>query len=187
MNLDTYLHLRTAMMSDPDWLPQYRWAQNVKRPTSPDEMALELCYVVLNSGMKNAVAMKIWPRIRDALTTQHRVPPEVFGHKGKREAMTDIWMTSAGLFTAMKDVPDADLPDWLEERVPYIGPVIKFHAAKNLGADVAKPDRWLVRVAEKAGETVDALCARLAAGSGDRVATVDLVIWWACAYHRHVP
>ena len=45
--------------------------------------------------------------------------------------------------------------------------------------DVAKPDRHLVRISEVSGETAEALCQRLSDASGDRVATVDLVIWRA--------
>jgi hypothetical protein len=45
--------------------------------------------------------------------------------------------------------------------------------------NVAKPDRHLERIAERTGETVADLCARLAAVSGDRIATVDYVLWRA--------
>ena len=65
--------------------------------------------------------------------------------------------------------------------LPWIGDITKYHLAKNLGANVAKPDRWLVRLADAEKTTVDQLCRRLAIATGDRVATVDVVLWRACA------
>lgn len=55
------------------------------------------------------------------------------------------------------------------------------HLAKNLGCDVVKPDRWLERLAAAEGTTPHLLCNRLAYASGDRIATVDVVLWRACA------
>jgi len=63
-------------------------------------------------------------------------------------------------------------------RLPYIGDVTGFHLAKNLGAEVAKPDRHLVRCAVSFGfEDVQVLCSMLAAETGDSVSVVDLVLW----------
>ena len=56
-------------------------------------------------------------------------------------------------------------------------PITCWHLAKNYGHDCAKPDRYLTRIAGAEG-THD-LCARLAKETGDRIATVDLVIWRA--------
>src|SRR5204862_28581 len=41
-------------------------------------------------------------------------------------------------------------PTWLT-RCPYIGPVTCWHLAKNVGMDVVKPDRHLVRMAQASG------------------------------------
>ena len=57
----------------------------------------------------------------------------------------------------------------------------KYHLAKNCGADVAKPDVHLQRLAEAHGTTVHDLCADLASRTGYRIATIDLVLWRACA------
>ena len=62
--------------------------------------------------------------------------------------------------------------------LPYIGGVTGYHLAKNLGADVAKPDRHLVKCAARFGfDNVQELCAVLADATGDPVSVVDLVIW----------
>lgn len=65
--------------------------------------------------------------------------------------------------------------------LPWIGSVTKFHLAKNLGADVAKPDVHLVRLAVSNRETAQGLCERLAKETGYRAATIDLILWRACA------
>ena len=60
----------------------------------------------------------------------------------------------------------------------HIGPVTSFHLAKNIGLDVAKPDRHLVRFARKFGfDDVNEFCEPIAQMTGDRVSTIDLVFW----------
>jgi hypothetical protein len=53
--------------------------------------------------------------------------------------------------------------------------------SENLGADVAKPDVHLNRLAEAERVTAQELCERLAKETGYRAATVDLILWRACA------
>ena len=66
------------------------------------------------------------------------------------------------------------------ERLPWIGPITKFHLARNLGMDVCKPDRHLLRIAKAHhGTTPAALCGRLSRLSGDRIGVVDVVLWRA--------
>jgi len=60
----------------------------------------------------------------------------------------------------------------------YIGPVTCFHLAKNLGVDVVKHDRHLVRYASYMGfRDATELCEMISRITGDRVAVVDLVLW----------
>ncbi|CAN7245541.1 hypothetical protein LJR175_001009 [Variovorax sp. LjRoot175] len=64
------------------------------------------------------------------------------------------------------------------QRLPYIGPITAVHLAKNLGFDVAKPDRHLVKLKERFGfGSVDAMCTTISGESGDPVRVVDLVLW----------
>lgn len=62
--------------------------------------------------------------------------------------------------------------------LPFIGPVTSRHLAKNLGLDIAKPDRHLVRVSERLGfRSADDLCRELAATTGEQAKVVDLIVW----------
>ena len=156
-----------------DW----EWSQGLKPPESPLDFVVEYVWVVINSGMKNTVASKIfdrvWPWLRDGM-----VGDAPFGHRGKMGAIVFVYRNRHDYFASLASA--TDVVAWCET-LPWIGSITKYHLAKNLGADVAKPDRWLVRLAEAEGETVDGLCRRLAAATGDRVATVDVVLWRACA------
>lgn len=64
------------------------------------------------------------------------------------------------------------------QSLPYIGPITSWHLAKNLGLDVAKPDRHLVRVSEFLGfRDANHLCRELAVSTGEQAKVVDLIVW----------
>lgn len=172
------LYVRTReRLAELGYGDDYTWSQALRAPETAEAFACEFVWVVINSGMKNTVAHKIfdrvWPRLNDGLEIA-----TVFGHEGKVAAIEKVWRLRADYFSCFRAADD--VVAWCET-LPWIGAITKYHLAKNLGADVAKPDRWLMRLADAGGETVDALCARLARDTGDRVATVDLILWRACA------
>ena len=50
--------------------------------------------------------------------------------------------------------------------------------AKNIGIQVAKPDRHLVRMAKAAGYSdVQLFCRTISQLSGDSIPVVDIVLW----------
>jgi hypothetical protein len=153
------------------------WAQEVQTPANPDQFALDAIFVICNSGMKNTVARGIFLRCTAALQ-EGRAVFGVFKHPGKAAAIETIWRDRERLWDAY--LTAADKLAFLES-LPWIGGITKYHLAKNFGADVAKPDVHLVRLAEREGCTVQALCERLAGELGLRVAAVDTVLWRACA------
>lgn len=165
--------LRIAGFADAD----IEWSENIKAPDNADDFALEIIFVICNSGMQNRVARKIFDRILEALRVGRPVG-EVFGHKGKVSAINHIWANRVDLLAQFHRA--ADKLEWCGE-LPWVGNITKYHAAKNLGADVAKPDVHLQRLADLEGTPVADLCRRLADESGYRVATVDLILWRACA------
>lgn len=60
----------------------------------------------------------------------------------------------------------------------FIGTQTKFHLARNLGFDVAKPDRWMRRIANKFGwENVSYMCEYLAKKHGIKAKEVDIILW----------
>lgn len=67
------------------------------------------------------------------------------------------------------------------KKLPYIGDVTVFHLAKNLGFDLAKPDRHLARIAKATGyDDVNKMCREISRIWGDPVSVVDTILWrWA--------
>ena len=157
------------------------WAESIKKCSTREQFFSEYVWVVLNSGMKNQVAEKVWQRIKEAW--EKGLPTSsAFKHTGKVAAIDYV---AANLDLLWRNWTKANrlgtdhALDFLES-LPWIGPITKYHLAKNYGVDVAKPDRHLQRVAAWTNETPQGLCERIARETGDRVATVDLVIWRAC-------
>ncbi len=103
---------------------------------------------------------------------------EVFGHPGKKVAIDSIWRDRSELFGGFQ-AASAKL-EYLE-KLPWIGPVTRYHLAKNLGADEAKPDVHMERLARRDKTSTRTLCRRLARQTGYRVATIDSILWRACA------
>lgn len=178
LTVETYREVR-ARLAGLGYARDWEWSQSLKPPETAEMLACEYTWVVINSGMKHTVARtimdRVWPRLLEDLP----VYPAAFRHRGKALAIGLMWDRRAAQLTALRCL-DRDALEWCES-LPWIGVVTKYHLAKNLGVDCAKPDRWLVRLAAVDGETVDGLCRRLAEASGDRIATVDVVLWRACA------
>ncbi len=153
------------------------WSEALQPPIDPVEFAQELIFVICNSGMKNTVARGIYERVRGALAAG-RSARTSFGHRGKADAIDVIW---AGRHSMLLDYAmAADKVAWLRG-VPWIGPITCYHAAKNFGVDVVKPDVHLQRLADHHRCTPTELCAALASQTGYRLATIDTVLWRACA------
>lgn len=172
MELSVYRDLR-AEISARGYAHEIEWAENLVPVSDALAFWREYAWVVLNSGMKNQVAAGIWQRVRPVVE-QGGSASLVFGHKGKAGAIDAVYASRAEKLAEYLAAPDKLA--YLRS-LPWIGPITCWHLAKNFGHDVAKPDRHLVRIA--GAEGVDGLCSRLAGATGDRVATVDLVIWRA--------
>lgn len=153
------------------------WAEGLQPPDDEEAFALEAIFVICNSGMKNTVARGIFERVRAALFTD-KSAGTAFGHKGKAAAIDHIWRNQSVLF--LDYCMSTDRLAFLES-LPWIGGITKYHLAKNFGLQYAKPDVHLQRLADREGCTAQALCERLARATGFKVATVDTILWRACA------
>lgn len=153
------------------------WSENIEPPATAAQFAAEAIYVICNSGMSNRVAVPIFERCMAALRRGESAKT-VFGHKDKAAAIDKIWRLRRRLFRELRQADD--LVEFCAT-LPWVGPVTKFHLAKNLGADFAKPDVHLNRLADQEGVSAQELCERLAVETGYRTATIDLILWRACA------
>lgn len=121
----------------------------------------------------------------------------VIGHKGKREAIRTAMSEYQRWFKELQDITPKkqrfyevlllktahkrtinEVRVAYLETLPWIGKITKYHLARNLGIDVAKPDRHLVRLSEKFGfRDVHEMCEYISKNSDERVGVVDLVLW----------
>ena len=157
--------------------PMIEWSETIQPPKTAEQFAGEAIYVICNSGMKNSVAAPIAVRCLAALVAGVSAT-SVFGHPDKAAAIDAVWQQRAMLFE--RYCRENDKVHFLGG-LPWIGPVTKHHLAKNLGVDTAKPDVHLERLARRDKTTTQTLCRRLARQTGYRVATIDTILWRACA------
>lgn len=101
-----------------------------------------------------------------------------FRHEGKVDAVITIArQVSQSGFDSFKQRIEDDGVEFIR-RLPFMGPATSYHLAKNIGLDVVKPDRHLVRVASATGyDSPTNLCKDIASLVGDRISVIDLVIW----------
>jgi len=131
-------------------------------------------YVVLNTGMKNQAAKKMYKDFLDKGVNS-------INHEGKRKAIKEAINKYEDWYNTLleKDTLSQKL-EFLEE-LPWIGESTKYHLARNIGFNVAKPDRHLKRIAEHWGENdVQTFCEKISNLTGDSIAEVDLIIWRYC-------
>ncbi len=173
MDITKFTELKQRVI-DAGFSDEITWAENIKCRHSSDFFA-EFVWVVVSSGMKNQIAEKIYKRVMAALVD--RVPINtVFRHEGKVKAINHVLANLKELY--FEYLMADDKLTWLEG-LPYIGSITKYHLAKNLGLDIAKPDRHLVRISNEYNTTVQELCLKLAQETKSKVAVIDQVIWRA--------
>jgi len=172
MNVSLYLQLKKELIRR-GYQDEIKWSENIKPCQNSLDFFCEYAWVVINSGMKNQVAQVIWDRVKAALAEGKSVY-SAFKHQGKSKAIQYVWENQERLFEQYLDAEDKMA--YLES-IPWIGGITKYHLAKNLGFDCCKPDRHLVRISKEYNTSPEELCKRISEATGDRVATVDLVIW----------
>jgi len=179
MDASEYLTIKQKLI-DSGYSDEIDWSENVAAPETPMQFFIQYGWVVVNSGMKNQVAEKIWDRITEALA-EGKSSSAVFGHKGKTEAIDYVFNHRDTIFREYQEASDKLA---YFESLPWIGKITKWHLAKNVGMDVCKPDRHLVRIATRYNTDPDKLCRRLSEETGDRIVTVDMVLWRAANLGR---
>lgn len=139
--------------------------------TAPEQFFEQYVWCVLNAGMKEQVARKIWERYLENLD------PLTIGHLGKRKAIETGLQNYVKWFGELKCAKD---PVEYLQTLPWIGPITKYHLARNIGIDCVKPDRHLERLAKQFGYTDPfELCKTIQKeiGGSEMLGTIDLVLW----------
>lgn len=139
-------------------------------------MAAHLAFVILVSGFSYRAVDSKFDAVKSALRAG---TPVCAVFKGKKASAVEIlWRKQRQVFDEIATIPTTDdraLVDWFgRSQIPYLrGPIVRYHAARDLGADVPNPDIWMERLAAlSADKTVFALCDTLSSETGDRRATI---------------
>lgn len=146
----------------------------------------EYVWVVLNAGMREQVARKIYYRFLDGINYDVDIPEKsallLIGHEGKREAIRRCSLEGRTWFSGLKKAPDKI--EYLQT-LPWIGKITKYHLARNLGIDVVKPDRHLIRLAKRFGYADPTLmCIDIKeVFRQTKLGTIDLILWRYCNLH----
>lgn len=140
---------------------------------TPKQFFEQYVWCVLNAGMKEQVAGKIYARYFEKLD------PTTIGHLGKRAAIVKAVENYPEWFGKLKTTPYKI--EYLQS-LPWIGPITKYHLARNIGIDCVKPDRHLVRLAKYYGfDSPLAMCEEIQRFIPyERLGTIDIILWRDC-------
>jgi hypothetical protein len=174
MDASKYLDLKKKLINKGyDW--EIDWSEDLDQCEDSATFCQEFIWVVCNSGMKNQIAEKIYKKILNAIIDRVDIS-EVFCHEGKVSSIKYVIKNQTKLFGEYLAAEDKVK---YCESLPWIGKITKYHLAKNLGVDCIKPDRHLVRIAKECKKDVFEMCKEISDIVGDKVRTVDVVIWRA--------
>lgn len=149
------------------------WATKVRFDKQTlEDFKREYIWVVCNSGMRNQVAEKIFHRFMKSGDLS------IIGHPHKRKSIEQLLQHGDQWFHNLQQCETVDDKLTYLDSLPHIGPITKYHLAKNLGIQVAKPDRHLVRLARFFNfKTPQELCEYVSKETGDNIITVDVIMW----------
>jgi thermostable 8-oxoguanine DNA glycosylase len=187
--LELYREIRRRVDANTAGSQMRQSVEGITRPTNADDLAGILVQVILSSGFSYRNAMRIWDKIEPQMDTDQ--PLTDVSHLLKRSAIEIIRRDRQALFASFQKIRTPEEGFQWCERIPFIqGPALKCQAMRDLGvADVAKPDRHLVRIARLVNNfnhrsdelAVQELCRQVSQRTGDSVGVVDIVIWYAAS------
>lgn len=200
---DAYVFARHEVIKKGYW-GEIDWqARRVFSEITESVFLREAAWVILNSGMRERVVARSFGLVTEAFcgwssskaiirrkSACRRQALIAFGHQRKVDAICAMAEVIANIgFDRVKNSIESDGVSYLQ-MFQYIGPVTSYHLAKNIGLDVVKPDRHLIRVTAAAGFSCPSdMCKVIGDATGDRVGVVDIVIWrfasFTPGYERH--
>jgi hypothetical protein len=171
---------------------EIEWQRSVElEEFTESDLLRESAWVVLCSGFRESIVRQIFDHISlcfcdwesaDAIVSSAALCVTTarasFRNTAKLNALVEIAAAmQKGGFNEFKACvlrePIASL-----QMLPFIGPVTSWHLAKNLGMDVAKPDRHLVRIASALGfKSAHEVCLAISRSVGEPLKVVDVVLW----------
>jgi hypothetical protein len=178
--------IRLGFSNEIDWQESRHLAQ-----LSESDFLAQAAWTILAAGFRESVVRKLFPRISlaflhwtnaRAIARRRRICETaalcVFNHPVKIRAIGAVCVRVAQTgFPSILEMIQAQGVTFLQT-FPFVGSVTSYHLAKNIGLDLVKPDRHLVRLAKAAGfPSPGKLCQAISNMTGDSAAVVDIVLW----------
>ena len=151
----------------------------------------ELAWVILSTGIKEQIIRKIfgnltphfynWESVKKICCNEKKCyngAIKIFGNKKKIKSILESAriINQFGYNNLKKEIEKSPI-DTLKI-FPFIGDVTVYHLAKNIGINVAKPDRHLVRIAKNEGfNDVQDFCRFISERCEDSIPVIDIVFW----------
>lgn len=169
-----------------------QWRAETPDRCSDQDLLREYGWVVCSCGLTPQVIEKHWDRLGEAF--RHWDPQAVAARsrdvriealgimRNPRKidailAFADDLAREPGLMQRLAAMPMKQVLAKLVT-LPWVGENNRYHLARNLGWDVVVRTGPVVRLAAYLETTSEELCGRLAAETGERIRTVDLVLWY---------
>ncbi|HWI51297.1 MAG TPA: hypothetical protein VNT01_04070 [Symbiobacteriaceae bacterium] len=168
-----------------------KWRSETPDRCTDRELLAEYGWVVISCGLTPHVAIKHWPRMTEAFrnwqpleVAGNRIPVRiaalnVIKNPRKLDHILDFADDLAREPGLMQRLAAMDLKQVMAKlaTLPFVGANNRYHLARDLGYDVVVKTGPVPRLAAYLETTSEALCERIAAEQGERVRTVDLVLW----------
>jgi hypothetical protein len=188
---ETYLDAKEYVIAEGYAYELDQQAALLGRPLRESDFLREAAWVILSSGFRESSVRRLFPSITTSFhgwSSANFIAPRisecrrnalrVFAHAKKINAICTIIITvnNVGFRMVRESIRDEGLQYLM--RFPFVGPVTGLHLLKNIGFDVAKPDRHLSNIARCTGySSVSELCLTIHAATGDDVSEIDTVLW----------
>lgn len=183
-----------------DWSAEVEWQRRVTfEEFTETDLLRETAWVILCSGFREQIVRRIFNYVslcfcdwESALAILEADPScriaamASFRNASKLSAIvTSALHVHEQGFATFKQAVLAE-PITALQQLPYVGSITVWHLAKNLGLDVAKPDRHLARISLAYGfDDADHFCTEIARMSGEQKKVVDLIVWRYIADNPH--
>lgn len=182
-------HLR-ATEPDPEALLAL-WRSERAEGRTDRELLAEYGWVVVSCGMTANVTKKLWPGLTEGFrqwqpaavaANRREVRVAALGvlkNPRKIDAILDYaedLVQNPGQISRLAAMPVKEVLAYLQT-LPWVGPTSRYHLARNLGWDVVVQTGPVPRLAAFLGRTPEELVTTTARTVGERVRTVDLVLW----------
>jgi hypothetical protein len=167
------------------------WVRNLKpiEDQTYDAFIHEYVWVVLNANMWEQAARKVYDKFWECVEEKHQQvlvhegqnPFLVIRHPNKRNAIMKVLPNGSKIFKGLQEAEDKIA---YIATLPYMGQALRHHLARNLGIDTVKPDRHMIRLAERFGYASPLeMCKDIQDDlypTKEKLGVIDVILWRYC-------